>query len=134
MNAPAPSTRCKPDIDSREQVERFVRVFYARLLRDPQLGPIFLDVAEVDLAVHLPHIVDYWSKLLLGERGYRRHTMNIHRRLHGKQELRREDFERWLDHFRIAVDDGWEGPGAERARRIATAIAGNMVTALNITD
>ena len=41
----------------------------------------------LDLAVHLPHIKDYWCKLLLGEKGYRRHTMNIHRQLHGKQRL-----------------------------------------------
>ena len=120
----------KPDLDSREQVDRFVDSFYERLLQDEILAPIFLDVAAVDLAVHLPHIKDYWAKLLLGETAYRRHTMNIHRRLHGKRTLTEADFERWLDYFIKAVDGGWEGPKAERAKQVAAAIAGNMKQSL----
>ena len=114
------------DLDSRQQVEAFVRLFYQRLLADETLAPIFLDVAAVDLDRHLPHIVDYWCKLLLGERGYQRHTMNIHRQLHGKQALQPADFERWLSHFSATLDAHFEGPQAEKARRIAAAIAGNM--------
>ena len=123
----------KPDLDNREQVDRFVDRFYERLLKDDVLGPIFLDVAAVDLDVHLPHIKDYWAKLLLGETAYRRHTMNIHRRLHGRRALTRADFDRWLAYFISAVDSGWEGPNAERAKRVATAIAGNMCRSLHPT-
>lgn len=116
----------KPDIDSRVQVDRFVDSFYARLLEDEQLAPIFLDVASVDLAIHLPHIKNYWAKLLLGETAYKRHTMNIHRRLHVKRSLTTADFDRWLEYFNEAVDSGWAGPRATRAKRVATAIAANM--------
>ena len=77
----------KPDLDCRENIECFVDSFYQRLLADEQLAPIFVDVAQVDLAVHLPHIKDYWCKLLLAEKGYQRHTMNIHRQLHSKRSL-----------------------------------------------
>ena len=124
----------KPDLDSREQVDRFVDCFYERLLKDEILGPIFLDVAAVDLEVHLPHIKDYWAKLLLGETAYRRHTMNIHRRLHGKRPLRGADFDRWLDYFIRAVECGWEGPGADRAKRVAASIAANMKQSLGTSD
>ena len=93
----------KPDLDCRENIERFVDLFYERLLADEQLAPIFVDIAEIDLAVHLPHIKDYWCKLLLGEKGYQRHTMNIHRELHGKRHLHRDDFERWLAFFTATV-------------------------------
>ena len=85
------------DLDSRENIEAFVDLFYRRILEDEQLSPIFLDVAAVDLATHLPHIKDYWCKLLLGEKAYQRHTMNIHRQLHSKQALQADDFQRWLD-------------------------------------
>ncbi len=115
-----------PDLDSRAQVERFVELFYQRLLADEQLSPIFLDVAGVDLSVHLPHIQDYWCKLLLGERGYRRHTMQIHRQLHDRRSLSPADFERWLEHFCATLDAHFSGPYTEKARRIATAIAANM--------
>ncbi|NND66422.1 MAG: group III truncated hemoglobin [Halioglobus sp.] len=119
-----------PDLDTREHIERFVDQFYARLLEDSVLAPIFVEVAGVDLAVHLPHIKDYWSKLLLGERDYQRHTMNIHRVLHGKRQLRPEDFERWLSFFISTVDAHYAGPRAERAKRVATTIAANMEKAL----
>ncbi len=120
----------KPDLDSRDAIEAFVDRFYARLLADEQLAPVFLDVAGIDLAVHLPHIKDYWCKLLLGEQGYRRHTMNIHRQLHGKQALRAGDFQRWLALFNATLDEGFRGEQTERARRIAAAIAGNMEAGL----
>ena len=120
----------KPDLDSRAHIENFVDSFYARLLVDEQLAPIFLDVAAVDLAVHLPHIKDYWCKLLLGDKGYRRHTMNIHRQLHGKQALNAADFQRWLALFNATLDEGFCGEQSERARRVAAAIAGNMEATL----
>lgn len=120
------------DLDSREQVERFVELFYQRMLQDEVMAPIFLEVAGVELDKHLPHIKDYWCKLLLGEQGYQRHTMNIHRQLHGKQALRPADFERWLDHFRATLDAHFCGPQTEKARRIATAIAANMEKGLVI--
>lgn len=120
----------KPDLDSREHIEAFVDAFYARLLEDEQLAPIFLDVAAIDLAVHLPHIKDYWCKLLLGERSYSRHTMNIHRQLHGKQPLQPGDFQRWLELFNTVLDEGFAGDRSERARRVAASIAANMATSL----
>jgi hemoglobin len=120
-----------PDMDSRENIELFVDRFYKRLLADEQLAPIFVDVADIDLAVHLPHIKDYWCKLLLGEKGYQRHTMNIHRQLHTKRSLRAEDFERWLDFFTTTVDAHFAGDRAERAKQVAAAIAANMESGLS---
>jgi hemoglobin len=120
----------KPDLDSRENIEGFVDRFYQRLLADDQLAPIFVDVAEIDLAVHLPHIKNYWCKLLLGEKGYQRHTMNIHRQLHGKRPLQKEDFQRWLVFFVATVDEGFAGERAERAKQVATSIAANMEKSL----
>ena len=118
-------------MDSRENIERFVDLFYQRLLADQWLAPIFVDVAEIDLAVHLPHIKDYWCKLLLGEKGYSRHTMNIHRELHGRRPLRDEDFERWLAFFIDTVDDHFAGERAERAKQVAASIAANMKKSLH---
>jgi hemoglobin len=120
----------KPDLDCRENIERFVDLFYQRMLADEQLAPIFVDVAEIDLAVHLPHIKDYWCKLLLGEKGYQRHTMNIHRQLHGKRPLQKDDFQRWLAFFIAAVDQDFAGERAERAKQVATSIAANMEKSL----
>ncbi|NQX87525.1 MAG: group III truncated hemoglobin [Halioglobus sp.] len=116
----------RSDLDCRENIEEFVELFYARMLADESLAPIFLDVAEVDLSVHLPHIKDYWCKLLLGHTDYQRHTMNIHRQLNGKRALKPGDFRRWLSVFVTTVDASFAGESAERAKRVAASIAANM--------
>jgi hemoglobin len=120
----------RPDLDSRENIERFVDLFYQRMLTDEQLAPIFVDVAGIDLAVHLPHIKDYWCKLLLGEKRYKRHTMDIHRQLHGRRPLEAADFDRWLAFFTATVDEHFAGERAERAKQVAASIAANMQKSL----
>ena len=117
-------------MDSRESIDFFVDRFYERVLADEQLSPIFVDVAEVDLAIHLPHIKNYWRKLLLGEKKYQRHTMNIHRQLHDKRALQAEDFQRWLDFFSATADEHFAGKRTERAKLVAKKIAANMEQSL----
>lgn len=119
-----------PDLDSPEHIRAFIEAFYRRLLADPVLGPIFTQVAEIDLERHLPLICAYWEKLLLGGRDYRRHTMDIHRELHARRPLQQRDFERWLHLFETTLDAGFGGPRTEQARRTARQIAANMAVAL----
>jgi hemoglobin len=119
------------DLDSPANIERFVKAFYVRVLRDSELAPIFLEVAKIDLDKHLPLICRYWEKLLLGNPSYQRHTMNIHRDVHKQQPFTDEHFSRWLTLFVSTCDDLCCGPFAEKAKRTATRIAGNM--ARNVT-
>ena len=121
------------DLDTRERIERFVDLFYARMLADELLAPIFVDVAEIDLGQHLPHIKNYWSKLLLGDPSYQRHTMNIHRQLHSKRALVSSDFDRWVATFVATVDSNFAGINADRAKRVAVTIAENMQKGLHLT-
>lgn len=118
----------KPDLDSKENIARFLQQFYDKLLNDPVLAPIFLDVAGIDIRVHLGHIQAYWEKLLLGEDNYQRHTMNIHRALHGKRALTEAEFDRWLHFYVSTVDENFSGILADKAKRIAGHIADNMKT------
>ena len=124
----------KPDLDCRDNIRQFVQLFYQQLLADAQLAPIFLEVARIDLAEHLPRITDYWCKLLLGQRAYQRHTMSIHRQLHLKRPLHSADFQRWLACFTDTVDRHFAGERAERAKRLAGAIATNMRQSLPAAD
>ncbi len=119
-------TGARVDLDSSWRIREFAEDFYARVLSDPLLAPIFLDVARIDLAHHLPLICSYWEKLLLHKPGYARHTMNVHRALHRRQPLLTLHFERWLALFRRTLDEGFDGPGAERAWQIAQHVAANM--------
>ena len=118
----------RADLDSRAHIEIFLEHFYGKLLADPVLAPIFLDVADIDIRVHLGHIQAYWEKLLLGGDDYHRHTMNIHRALHDKRSLSEAEFDLWLAHYQQSVDEHFAGPFAEQAKRIAAHIADNMKT------
>ena len=116
----------RSDMDSKESIEFFVDRFYERVLADERLSPIFVDVAEVELSVHLPHIKNYWCKLLLGEKKYQRHTMSIHRQLNDKRALQSDDFQRWLTYFCATADEHFAGKRTERAKYVAKKIAANM--------
>ena len=121
----------RPDLASQANIDIFVDSFYEKIRADTQLAPLFFDVAQIDLAVHLPHIKHYWYKLLLGDTRYQRHTMNIHRQLHAQRELQPADFQKWLCLFVETVDGSFSGERAERAKAVATSIAKNMETALS---
>jgi len=122
----------RPDLDSPEQIAAFVDRFYGRLLADPELRPIFIDAAGIDLPTHLPRIRAYWCKMLLGQPGYRRHTMKLHRAVHARRPFTPADFERWLALFNATLDAGFAGPFSERARRLAARIAANMQAGLEV--
>lgn len=42
------------DLTNRDDVELLVRNFYARAFADSLLGPIFVDIVQMNLDVHLP--------------------------------------------------------------------------------
>jgi hemoglobin len=120
----------KPDLNSPQAIEQLVVNFYQRLLDDEQLAPIFIDVAGIDIREHFPRIRAYWEKLLLGSEVYRRHTMDVHRKLNTKRRFIPSDYERWLQHFVATVDTEFTGAYADRAKRVATRIAANMQASL----
>ena len=116
----------RPDLDAPEHIDAFVDAFYARVLHDARLAPLFLDLARIDLDTHLPRIRAYWRKMLLGESDYRRQMMRRHRQLDARQRLTQGDYARWLALFEATLDASYRGPFTERARTLARRVAGNM--------
>ena len=114
------------DLDSPAEIDRFVDSFYARVLVDPLLAPLFTDVARIDLQAHLPRIKAYWRKMLLGDTAYDRHMMAKHRAVDGRAPFTEEHYRRWVQLFEETLAAGFVGPLAERAQQLARRIAGNM--------
>jgi hemoglobin len=121
------------DLDSPAAIDTFVDAFYRRVLADPLLAPLFLEVAGVRLEDHLPRIKAYWRKMLLGDADYRRHMMAKHRAVDARVPFSDEQYARWLAHFEATLGEAYEGPGAERAKTLARRIAGNMRRNLETT-
>jgi hemoglobin len=120
----APAVR--RDITGREDIAALLTDFYARAFDDALLGPVFVDIAGMNLAEHLPVIGDFWQTVLFHTGQYRRNALHPHLQLHALTPLTPAHFERWLTLWQAAVDDRHAGPTAEVAKRQATRIAGSM--------
>ncbi|HPU38035.1 MAG TPA: group III truncated hemoglobin [Microthrixaceae bacterium] len=114
------------DISSRADVHDLVVDFYREIIFDELLGPIFEEVAEVDWAVHIPNLIDYWSRILLGIPGSALRVTEVHRHLHGQQPLTIEHCDRWFELWTATLDARWSGPIVERARNHAASIMAGM--------
>ncbi|MFF4653654.1 group III truncated hemoglobin [Streptomyces sp. NPDC001380] len=117
----------RPDIRDRADVEALVAAFYGRALADPLIGPLFTEVARVDLAVHLPVMADFWEGMLLRPGAYRRNALRAHTDLHARSPLRADHFARWLLLWTGTVKERHTGPVARRAVAKATDVAAALL-------
>ena len=116
----------KPDLDRRSEIHDAVVGFYREVVFDDVLGPVFDEVAEVDWAIHMPTLVDYWCRVLLGEATTGLPMLAAHARIHALEPLTREMFDRWYTLWAATIDERWAGPCAERAKRHAERVATTM--------
>ena len=119
-----------PDISTRADILRITTAFYERAFADELLGPVFVDVAQLDLEAHLPQITDFWETILLGAQVYRGGAFFPHAMLHRKVQLTAAHFNRWLELWEATIRSLHAGPTAEaaiaHAQRVATAFHGRL--------
>jgi hemoglobin len=116
----------RPDIATSDDITALVVDFYERAFADDLLGPVFVDVARLDLAAHLPVICSFWETVVLRAGTYRRNALQVHVDLHERFPLTPEHFGRWLELWASTVDDHYAGEKAEFAKTQATRIAWSM--------
>ena len=67
-----------PRIDlTPEQITGVVAVFYARIRKEPTLGPVFAEKVE-DWPSHEAKIAAFWRNAILHERDYSGNPMRVH--------------------------------------------------------
>ncbi len=109
----------KKDISSREDVILMVDEFYARVQKDPHIGPIFIGVIKDEWPAHLAKLYRFWETVLLGERTYSGSPFVPH----SQMPLQQSHFETWLKLFYETVDQYFHGPKAEEAKERAHNMA-----------
>jgi hemoglobin len=114
------------DLADRADVEQLVGTFYRSAFADPLIGPIFTDVAKMDLDHHMPIMCDFWETVLWRAGLYRRNALQIHMVLSARHPLEQEHFDRWLTLWTSTVDDLFAGPKADLAKLLAMRIAGSI--------
>lgn len=118
----------KHDIETRADIEELLGEFYKVVIYDSEIGHHFDDM---DLASHLPIIVDFWEKVLFGARVYFKNPLTVHQKLHEKFPLKFEHFVRWVEIFSYTVDELFEGEMAEAAKLRAKMIGHSLNQRLN---
>ena len=106
----------KPDIDTKERIEQMMRTFYASLLTNEDIKPVF---ANTDFEKHMPQMVAFWSFILLDEVGYNANVFDKHANL----SIKKEHFAIWLKHFEDNIKNQFSGPKADLALQRAQLIA-----------
>ncbi len=107
---------------SEELIRQLVETFYDRVLRDPDLGPIFHHALSGRWSRHLAIMVDFWSSVALRTGRYQGKPQSAHAGLPLTPEL----FARWLALFGATAREICEPDVAEffidRAERIADSL------------
>jgi hemoglobin len=121
-----PAIAERPDTSDRPDITGLVTEFYRRAFAGEVLGPLFVDVAPVDLSAHLPIMGDFGDTVLLRAGVYHRDALRPHLALAAEVELTDAHFARRLALCTATVDERHMGPGAELAKTRGARIAGSI--------
>jgi hemoglobin len=103
-------------------IRELVETFYDRVIRDPELGPIFHKALSGRWSMHLKLMVDFWSSIALRTGRYQGKPQAAHMGMNLTPEL----FARWLALFEATAREICEPDVAaffvDRAGRIAESL------------
>ena len=120
------------DIETRDDLDELLRLFYTRAMSDPLIGYLFTDVAQLDLEQHLPRIGNFWEQVLFQRPVYTGHPIAVHFPLHEAATLQAAHFQRWFELWAGTIDARFAGPMATQAKQRAAIIAESMQYRLGI--
>jgi hemoglobin len=113
-----------PEEITEERLQRLVDLFYARVRRDPLIGPVF-DGAIHDWPGHLEKLQAFWSSVMLTSGRYKGRPLPAHIK-HG-ESITPASFERWLTLWRETTEEVMPAAAAaamqEKAARIAESLS-----------
>lgn len=119
------------DIETRADIEQFIKAFYEKVKIDPVIGILFTRVVQMDWDHHIPVITDFWETILLDNPVYKKNAMAVHYDLHKKYPLQKEHFDAWLAIFNQTLDEMFAGPVTQLAKKRAAGIASLMLYKMN---
>ncbi len=102
--------------------------FYARVRRDPALGPVFAEaIAEDAWPAHLEKMYAFWSSVMLTSGRYKGNPVSTHRKVAG---IVPPLFGNWLDLFEATAAELFVPEIAGRFARAARHIAESLKRAI----
>ncbi len=110
-----------------EALADLVKVFYARVRQDPELGPIFND-AITDWPHHLSKLTDFWHSVMLTSGRYKGNPMLKH--VIHRARITPEHFTRWLALWRETTGEIMAPAAAAQLQAKAERIGESLKLAL----
>jgi hemoglobin len=109
---------------TEESIKALVDGFYARVRRDPALGPIFANaIADDAWPAHLEKMYAFWSSVMLTSGRYKGNPVAVHHKVAG---IAPPLFGNWRDLFEATAAEIFEPAITDRfagaARRIAESL------------
>lgn len=110
-----------------EDLHDLLTTFYATIGSDVLLAPYF---AEIDMSVHMPVIVRFWSTIVFNTLQYSGNAFRPHLSMPG---LTAAHFARWLATLESTVNERFSGMRADHMKTMAHRIAYSMQLRLGIS-
>ena len=126
----------KYDTLTIESIREMVRDFYAKILKDEMLRPIFIkslgeDVNAGKWPEHLHTLDKFWGLMMSGQKGYMGNPFPAHAFL---GPLTPENFERWLELFHEVVHRLFVEKIADKFYKKADVLADHFMDNLGFND
>ena len=113
-------------------LRRLIDEFYARVRRDPELGPVFEAIIADRWPPHIEKILSFWMTATRAGAGYKGRDFTPAHLKHSA--IRAEQLPRWLELFRATCRDLCEPQAADVLIRIAQQMADNLEISLSRRD
>jgi len=121
---------------TKENLNKLVLTFYAKVIKDDLIGPIFIDVLGEDMKgetwkAHIELLTNFWAAIALGESNYNSSPFAPH--LAFADRLSVKAFERWLKLFFETLNSIYEPQLAQQFLARSKNIAGNFIRNMQLT-
>ena len=109
----------RKDISTRKDIYLLVSSFYAKVRKDPDLGPFFRSIEDWD--EHLDKLTTFWESSLFLKTKYYGDPLQAHVKAdqENNQSISNLHFGIWLNLWYQTIDELFEGDYAENAKRRA---------------
>ena len=109
---------------TEERLKALVDLFYAKVRRDPLIGPVFNGAID-DWPGHLDKLQAFWSSVMLTSGRYKGRPLPAH--IRHADAISPASFERWLSLWRETTEEVMSAPAAaalqDKAARIAESLS-----------
>ena len=119
---------------TKENLNKMVTLFYAKVLKDEVVGPFFIEKLGDDMnnekwVPHIELLTNFWASIALGDATYNGNPFGPHVNI---ANISREAFSRWLELFSQTVDIVYIPQIADQFKQRSSVIAGNFMRNLNL--